>query len=101
MGKLCRGALEWEHLEQVRERAVEELGGYLDWPIGRVLIVGAPAERSHWVGAEPERFAAFVSASEWLGAEHCEHGLIELAGATRMPHWVTDLGSLEEWRGAD
>ncbi len=98
---LSTAALECEHLEQVLERAVEELGGYLDWPIGRVLIVGEPAERSHWFVAEPERFAAFVSASEGLGAEHCEHGLIELAGATGMPHWVTDLERLGEWRRRD
>lgn len=100
-------ALECEHLEQVLERAVEELGGYLDWPVGRVLIIGEPAEgrepaeRSSWFVSEPERFAAFMSASETLGAEHCPHGPIGLAGTTGMPHWVTDLDRLQQWPRRD
>jgi len=100
-------ALECEQLEQVLERTVEELGGYLDWPIGRVLIVGepverrGPAQRSAWFVAEPERFASFISASEALGAEFCAHGLIGLAGTTGMPHWVTDLDRLQQWQRHD
>jgi hypothetical protein len=100
---VATAALECEHLEQVLERAVEELGGYLDWPIGRVLIVGEPAagrepaHRSVWFVAEHERFASFIAASEVLGAEYCAHGLIGLAGATGMPHWVTDLDRLQQW----
>jgi hypothetical protein len=99
-------ALECDQLEQVLERTVEELGGYLDWPIGRVLIVGdvelpGPAQRSVWFMAEPERFDAFVSASEALGAEFCAHGLIGLAGTTGMPHWVTDLDRLAQWQRHD
>jgi hypothetical protein len=99
-------ALECERLEQVLERAVEELGGYLDWPIGRVLIVGeagrgAAAERSVWFVAESERFASFIAESESQGAEHGAHGLIGLAGSTGMPHWVTDLGRLKQWPRQD
>jgi hypothetical protein len=100
-------ALECEHLEQVLERAVEELGGYLDWPIGRVLIVGepaegrGPAERTTWFVSEPDRFAAFMAASETLGAEYCAHSPIGLAGATGMPHWVTDLDRLPQWQRHD
>jgi hypothetical protein len=94
---LSTAALECEHFEQVLERAVEELGGYLDWPIGRVLIVGEAAERSFWFVADAERFAQFISASQGLGAEHSGHGLIGLAGATGMPHWVTDLERLQQW----
>jgi len=100
-------ALECEHLEQVLERAVEELGGYLDWPIGRVLIVGEPAEgldpieRSSWFVSEPERFAAFMAASEALGAEYSANSPIGLAGATGMPHWMTDLDRLHQWERHD
>jgi hypothetical protein len=97
-------ALECDQLEQVLERAVEELGGYLDWPIGRVLIVGEPAqgrdpaERSAWFVSEPERFADFMAASETLAAEYDAQSPIGLAGATGMPHWVTDLDRLRQWR---
>jgi len=100
-------ALECEHLEQVLERAVEELGGYLDWPIGRVLIVGEPAEghdpieRSAWFVAQAERFDAFMAASEALGAEYDAQSPIGLAGATGMPHWVTDLDRLQQWQRHD
>jgi hypothetical protein len=95
---LSTAALECEHHEQLLERAVEELGGYLDWPIGRVLIVAEAAERSVWFVGEPERFAAFIAASDGLGAERCPHGLIGLAGATGMPHWATDLDRLRQWQ---
>jgi hypothetical protein len=101
-------ALECEHLEQVLEHAVEEVGGYLDWPVGRVLIVGEAGQRdgakprSVWFVAEAERFAPFIAASEAEGAEYSAHGLIGLAGTTGMPHWVTDLDRLGQWerRGA-
>lgn len=100
-------ALECDQLEQVLERAVEELGGYLDWPIGRVLIIGEPAEgrdppeRNVWFVADPERFAAFIQASESVGAEYCAQSPIGLAGATGMPHWVTDLDRLPQWQRHD
>jgi hypothetical protein len=100
-------ALECEHLEQVLERAVEELGGYLDWPIGRVVIVGEPGvghdpnERSTWFVSDPERFAAFIKASETIGAEYSASSPIGLAGATGMPHWVTDLDRLPQWERHD
>ncbi|HEX4584453.1 MAG TPA: GAF domain-containing protein [Burkholderiaceae bacterium] len=95
---LSTAALECEQFEQVLERAVEELGGYLDWPIGRVLIVDQLAERSLWFVADPDRFAQFIAASQDLGAEHSGQGLIGLAGATGMPHWGTDLDRLAQWQ---
>ena len=98
---LSTAALECENLEQVLERAVEELGGYLDWPLGRVLIVAETAERSVWFVSQGERFADFIAASEGMGAEHGTHGLIGLAGSTGMPHWVTDLGRLQDWQRRD
>jgi hypothetical protein len=98
---LSTAALECEHVEQVLERAVDELGGYLDWPLGRVLIVADGSERSVWFVPQPERFADFIAASESLGAEHGAHGLIGLAGSTGMPHWVTDLSRLQDWQRLD
>jgi hypothetical protein len=95
---LSTAALECEHHEQLLERAVEELGGYLDWPIGRVLIVADGSERSVWFVGQADRFAAFIAASEGLGGERCPHGLIGLAGATGMPHWATDLDRLRQWQ---
>ena len=101
---VATAALECEHFEQVLERAVEELGGYLDWPIGRVLIAGDPADgrdppqRSTWFVAEGDRYTAFVAASEAEGAEFSANGPIGLAGATGMPHWVTDLAVLRHWQ---
>jgi len=101
---VASAALECERFDQVLERAVEELGGYLDWPIGRVLIVGEPtdgldpAQRSSWFVAQADRFAPFVAASESEGAEFSEHGPIGLAGSTGMPHWVTDLAMLRQWQ---
>jgi GAF domain/HAMP domain len=104
---LSTAAHECESLEQVLERALEELGGYLDWPIGRVLFVdeqrprGDPDRRSVWFATERERFAGFISASEALPQDPTAQGLIGRANATGMPHWVTDLGRLEAWRRRD
>jgi hypothetical protein len=101
---LSTAALECEHHEQVLEHAVEELGAYLDWPIGRVLFAGAAGERrtgpgrSVWFVAQRERFAPFMSASESLDAERDADALIGRAGATAMPHWAADLGRLQGWR---
>jgi len=104
---LSTAALECESLEQVFERALDELGGYLDWPIGRLLLPGQAAapgeafERSVWFVTERERFAHFISASEVLPSDRAADGLIGRADATAMPHWVTDLGRLDGWARRD
>ncbi len=101
--ELSTAAYECESLDQVLERALDELGGYLDWPIGRVLLVdaatqrGVQARRSIWFAGEQTRFASFVAATEAARADQSEHGLIGRASATGMPHWVTDLGRLAGW----
>ncbi|HUD24506.1 MAG TPA: GAF domain-containing protein [Burkholderiaceae bacterium] len=102
---LSTAALECERLDQVLERALEELGGYLDWPIGRVLFTGEAAgervRRSVWFVTERERFARFITASEDAAADRSAHGLIGRADATGMPHWVTDLARLDGWARRD
>jgi hypothetical protein len=98
---------ECDGLEQIYERALEELGAYLDWPLGRVLFIedapdaAKPTQRSVWFAAQRERFARFVSASEALPPDGSGHGLIGRASATGMPHWVTDLSRLDAWRRRD
>ncbi len=105
--ELSTAALECERLEQVLERAVEELGAYLDWPIGRVLFAtetGPAAERARrsvWFVTERERFARFITASEDAAADRSALGLIGRADATGMPHWVTDLARLDGWPRRD
>jgi len=105
--ELSTAAYECESLEQVLERALDELGGYLDWPIGRVLLVdaaaqrGVAARRSIWFAGEQTRFASFVAAIEAAQADPSEHDLIGRASATGMPHWVTDLGRLAGWPQQD
>ena len=103
---LSTAALECERLDQVLERALQELGGYLDWPIGRVLFAGDAGggervRRSVWFLSERERFARFITASEDATADRSAHGLIGRADATGMPHWVTDLARLDGWARCD
>jgi len=102
---LSTAAHECEGLEQIYERALDELGSYLDWPLGRVLFIddaqgesGQSAQRSVWFAAERERFARFISISETLAPDASPHGLIGRAKTTGMPHWVTDLSRLDAWR---
>jgi hypothetical protein len=103
---LSTAALECERLDQVLERALEELGAYLDWPVGRVLFTGETAggervRRSVWFVTEAERFAQFIAASEDAATDRSAHGLIGRANATGMPHWVSDLARLDGWARRD
>jgi HAMP domain-containing protein len=91
-------------LQQTLEHALEEIGGYLDWPIGRVLIVEevhSAAQlrlRSIWFAPDRARHARFIAACEALPMDPSDRGLIGRARATGMPHWVTDLSRLDGWR---
>jgi hypothetical protein len=104
---LSTAAYECESLEQVLELALDEVGGYLDWPLGRVLLVNdAPQQaiaprRSIWFAAQRNRFSTFIAAVEAAQADPSEHDLIGRANAIGMPHWVTDLGRLEGWPQRD
>ncbi len=82
---------ECDGLEQIYERALEELGAYLDWPLGRVLFIEEspdaekPAQRSVWFAAQRERFARFITASEALPPDGTGHGLIGRASSRPPP----------------
>ncbi len=97
-----------ESLEGALQSALREVGAYLDWPLGRLLVVNrgasavpVPQMHSHWYTPEPERFAAFIDASNDgpLEPDHC--GLIGRAAQTSLAHWVSDLARLENWHRRD
>jgi len=104
---LSTAAHECESLEQIYERALDELGAYLDWPLGRVLFIenaqepGQSPQRSVWFATKRERFAHFISVSESLPPDASPHGLIGRSSITGMPHWVTELSRLDAWRRRD
>jgi len=104
---LSSAAQESQTMQQTFERALEELGAYLDWPIGRVLILEEPRERkgaghrSIWFSAERKRFTRFIAECDALPMDASAQGLIGRARITGMPHWVTDLSRLESWRRRD
>jgi PAS domain S-box-containing protein len=99
---LAAAANECETVDETLERALHEVGEYLDWPIGRVALLPDPAAaeappRSIWFVREPQRFAAFVQVSEVSVIVKSVHGLIGRAYISGMAHWVSDLGRLPEW----
>jgi hypothetical protein len=103
---LSSAANESKTMQQAFERALEELGAYLDWPIGRVLILEprdrkGSGHRSIWFAAERKRFTRFIDECEALSMDPSAQGLIGRAKVTGMPHWVTDLSRLESWRRRD
>jgi HPt (histidine-containing phosphotransfer) domain-containing protein/HAMP domain-containing protein len=79
---------------------LEEIGDYLDWPVGRLLLVehGAGARdealRSHWYATDPQRYAGFIEACERDGAGA---GMAGRAVGSSLSHWFTDLARLEDW----
>lgn len=101
---LSAAAQESPSLLLTLERALEDIGGYLDWPIGRVLIAEGARDddaarlRSLWFAPDSGRYAGFIEACDLLPMDPTTHGLIGRARVTGMPHWVTDLSRLEDWR---
>jgi len=103
---LAAAANESDSVEQTLARALQEIGEYLDWPLGRVaLLEGVGGEqgeaRSLWFRREEHRFAAFVEASEALPPVPVATGLLGRAYLSGMPHWVSDLSRLTEWKRGD
>jgi PAS domain S-box-containing protein len=100
---LAAAANECDSVEQTLARALQEIGEYLDWPLGRVaLLEGVGGEntgsRSLWFRRDEHRFAAFVEASEALAPSPVATGLLGRAYLSGMPHWVSDLSRLTEWK---
>jgi signal transduction histidine kinase/HPt (histidine-containing phosphotransfer) domain-containing protein len=104
---LASVANEGGSLEQALQSSLREIGDYLDWPVGRLVLVihrKAPEleeVRSHWYAPDAERFAAFIEACAQESVDshrsNPRSGLIGRAIESSLSHWITDLGRLEEW----
>jgi PAS domain S-box-containing protein len=101
-----------ESLERALQNSLREIGAYLDWPLGRLLIVGrvhgaadrsvpGPAtrseSRSHWYAPDPARFSGFIDAADDSAQEPGSTGLIGRARQSNLSHWISDLARLEDW----
>ncbi len=92
-----------ESLERALQDCLREIGGYLDWPVGRLVWVERAADgrierlRSHWYVPDAARFPAFLAASDdaQIGADARE--LIGRAQQSKLSHWFSDLGRLDDW----
>ncbi len=98
---------ESETVEQALRRALEEIGEYLDWPIGRVALLpqgvhpdSRPPE-SFWFARDRRRFETFIGNSEARPIVRSSSGLVGRAYASGLPHWVSDLSRLVEWSRRD
>ncbi|GMV60005.1 MAG: hypothetical protein AMXMBFR72_30980 [Betaproteobacteria bacterium] len=104
---LAAAANECETVEQTLERALHEIGEYLDWPVGRVALlpednnVEDQPPRSLWFVRDAGRYEAFVAATESATIRRSVNGLIGRAYISGMPHWVSDLARLAEWDRRD
>jgi PAS domain S-box-containing protein len=104
---LAAAANECETVEQTLERALHEIGEYLDWPVGRAALL--PPEgggedrppRSLWFVRDAARFEGFVAATESASIRRSVNGLIGRAYLSGVPHWVSDLARLAEWDRRD
>jgi PAS domain S-box-containing protein len=102
-----------ESLERALHNALREVGAYLDWPLGRLLLVsrdpgqaGATADafdqvRSHWYAPDAARFAGFIDATDDGPLEPGATGLIGRARQSNLSHWVSDFSRLEDWHRRD
>ncbi|GAB4477825.1 MAG: hypothetical protein OHK0044_24410 [Burkholderiaceae bacterium] len=104
---LAAAANECDTVEKTLERALHEIGEYLDWPVGRVALLPAEGDaegrppRSLWFVRDAHRFEAFVAATESATIHRSVNGLIGRAYVSGMPHWVSDLARLPEWDRRD
>ncbi len=104
---LAAAANECETVEQTLERALHEIGEYLDWPVGRVALLPDEGRvedrppRSLWFVRDAGRYEAFVAATESATIRRSVNGLIGRAYISGMPHWVSDLARLAEWDRRD
>jgi PAS domain S-box-containing protein len=102
---LAAAANESDTVEQTLARALQEIGEYLDWPLGRVALLEGGGEngqpRSLWFRRDEQRYADFVAASEAIPPSPVATGLLGRAYLSGMPHWVSDLSRLTEWKRGD
>jgi PAS domain S-box-containing protein len=98
---LASAANQGEPLERALQNSLREIGDYLDWPLGRLVLVRRrPGEseevRNHWYAPDRARFASFIEVSE--GARWGDGaGLIARAQESNLSHWISELGRMEHW----
>ncbi len=92
-----------ETLESSLQNSLREIGSYLDWPIGRLVLVtrkkGGEIEsvRSHWYAPDAKRYSKFVDACNESASDSESTGLIGRALESHLSHWVSDLGRMNDW----
>jgi len=107
MRGLATAANESESVESTLERAVNEIGDYLEWPIGRVALLPDYAEdrslppRSLWYTREPDRFREFIDASNGIVIVPSPSHMIGRAYLSGVPNWVSDLSRMTDWNRLD
>ncbi|HSQ10536.1 MAG TPA: PAS domain S-box protein, partial [Burkholderiaceae bacterium] len=100
---LAAAANEGGTVEATLERALHEIGGYLDWPLGRVALQqesiadAVLPPRSIWFVRDVERFGSFIDASNRTPIVPSPDHLIGRAYLSGTPHWVSDLSRMSNW----
>jgi len=101
MRGLAAAANEGGSVESTLERALHEIGGYLDWPLGRVALQqeddAALPPQSIWFVRDGQRFASFIEASNRRPIVPSPDHLIGRAYLSGTPHWVSDLSRMSDW----
>jgi PAS domain S-box-containing protein len=100
---LATAANESGTVESTLERALHEIGGYLDWPLGRVALQqeriadAMLPPRSIWFTRDADRFGTFIEASNRTPIVPSPDHLIGRAYLSGTPHWVSDLSRMSDW----
>ena len=104
---LAAAANESDSVERTLERALNEIGNYLEWPLGRVALLPDYAEdrslppRSLWFTREPDRFREFIDASNGIAIVPSPSHMIGRAYLSGVANWVSDLSRMTDWNRLD
>jgi PAS domain S-box-containing protein len=103
---LANAANESDSVETTLQAAVQEIGEYLDWPIGRAVMFTGETEpaaitRSLWFARDRDAYSEFIAASERIPFVKTSAQMVGRAYLSGLPHWVSDLSSLVEWTRRD
>ena len=104
---LAAAANESDSVERTLERALNEIGNYLEWPLGRVALLPDYSEnrnlppRSLWFTREPDRFREFIDASNGIPIVPSPSHMIGRAYLSGVANWVSDLSRMTDWNRLD
>ena len=104
---LAAAANESDSVERTLERALNEIGNYLGWPLGRVALLPEYSQdrslppRSLWFTQEPERFREFIDASNGIPIVPSPSHMIGRAYLSGVANWVSDLSRMTDWNRLD